>query len=105
VILPYEVYLSKQAKNPPDTPVDTKTEPSDDPVTHEKQPSPSTSTSTSSSASKAAVGTRKSKRIKKDPVSYAGKQNQPLFLTVMIVDVIEELFFLILINHFDTPRL
>ncbi|KAF9303124.1 hypothetical protein BGZ74_004319 [Mortierella antarctica] len=76
VILPYEVYLSKQAKNSPDTPADAKIEPSDDPVTHRKQPSPSTSTSTStsSSTSKAAVGTRKSKRIKKDPVSYADSE-------------------------------
>ncbi|KAG0095347.1 hypothetical protein BGZ93_006008 [Podila epicladia] len=76
VILPYEVYLSKQAKNPPDTTADAKIEPSDDPVTHGKQPSPSTSTSTStsSSTSKAAIGTRKSKRIKKDPVSYADSE-------------------------------
>ncbi|KFH67183.1 hypothetical protein MVEG_07706 [Podila verticillata NRRL 6337] len=76
VILPYEIYLSKQARPPSDTPVDTKAEPSDDSVTPGKQPSPtaSTSTSTSSSTSKVAVGIRKSKRIKKDPVSYADSE-------------------------------
>ncbi|KAF9392436.1 hypothetical protein CPB97_001625 [Podila verticillata] len=76
VILPYEVYLSKQARPPSDTQVDTKAEPSDDSVTPGKQPSPaaSTSTSTSSSTSKVVVGIRKSKRIKKDPVSYADSE-------------------------------
>ncbi|KAF9179557.1 hypothetical protein BGZ50_006854 [Haplosporangium sp. Z 11] len=65
VILPYEIYLSKQAKPPLErSAIDPKREPSTDPLEAEKP---------ESSQPPAIPETRKSKRIKKDPVSYAGK--------------------------------
>ncbi|KAG9070667.1 hypothetical protein KI688_008206 [Linnemannia hyalina] len=68
VILPYEIYLSKQAKLAPEPPAqDAKKEPVDT-SSNGKRASPSIPPTTNLGPE-----TRKSKRIKKDPVSYAGK--------------------------------
>ncbi|KAF9340240.1 hypothetical protein BGZ91_002904 [Linnemannia elongata] len=69
VILPYEIYLSKQAKLAPEPPAqDAKKEPLDT-SSNGKRSSPSIPPTTS-----LAPETRKSKRIKKDPVSYADSE-------------------------------
>lgn len=71
VVLPFEIYLSKQTKPVAETPATTqKREHSSDQPIKEKTSSPPPSKTTVDMFS---AETRKSKRIKKDPVSYAGK--------------------------------
>ncbi|ORZ20066.1 PLU-1-like protein-domain-containing protein [Lobosporangium transversale] len=68
VILPYEIYLSKQGKTASENfPNDFKRESSSDPTPQSSQDSPAASVI-------AMPETRKSKRIKKDPVSCADSQ-------------------------------
>ncbi|KAF9982818.1 hypothetical protein BGZ75_005704 [Mortierella antarctica] len=85
VILPYEIYLSKQVKATGDTSAqdvkresqqESKRESQSEPHTNESTPgSQASASSTPSNTADTPVTqqTRKSKRIKKDPVSYAGK--------------------------------
>jgi len=71
VVLPFEIYLSKQTKPAAETPTSTqKREHSTDQPIKERTSSPPPS---KPSVNIFSAETRKSKRIKKDPVSYAGK--------------------------------
>ncbi|KAF9428426.1 hypothetical protein BGZ94_002445 [Podila epigama] len=94
VIMPYEIYLAKQhaATNTPtststststptptpppteDTPSIIKTEVSEDTPRNGKRESSVSSSSRAGSATTLQIGTRKSKRIKKDQVSYADSE-------------------------------
>ncbi|KAK3844929.1 MAG: PLU-1-like protein-domain-containing protein [Linnemannia gamsii] len=69
VILPYEIYLSKQAKLAPEPPTPTP-EPKKEQIDASNK---KRSTTSIPAATSNVPETRKSKRIKKDPVSYAGK--------------------------------
>ncbi|KAF9950865.1 hypothetical protein BGZ72_007548 [Mortierella alpina] len=75
VILPYEIYLSKQARATIDAPApDVKRESQSE--THNNESAIGSQASASSTPSNITdtPQTRKSKRIKKDPVSYAGNE-------------------------------
>ncbi|GJJ69513.1 [histone H3]-trimethyl-L-lysine4 demethylase [Entomortierella parvispora] len=74
VVLPFEIYLSKQAKPAPEmpTPTQKREHSTDQPV--KEQASTPPPPSSKPSVNIFSTETRKSKRIKKDPVSYADSE-------------------------------
>jgi len=86
IIMPYEIYLAKnkqastETHSPPSPMTGVKREASTDVMMEESQDSLATPAASPPSTAAEKVPTRRSKRIKKDPISYSGKSlcNIPL---------------------------